>query len=121
MLKFNPIIHNDPWKELSFPQYNAGSVDILYSKVENKYRFNQMVDLTSDRGEFSNARRMIWNTSPNGYVRALNNANLDYAKSPTEHKRFRNYQNSVWLRKDIVGKVKILLILADQKLQQSPR
>lgn len=121
LLKFAPIAHNDPWRDLSFPAFNLGSVDILYSKVENKYRFNMFFDLTDDRGEFTNARRMIWNTAANGYVRTLNNSNLNYAKDATQRKRFRDYNNLVFLRKDVVGNIKILLMLSTLKLQQSPR
>jgi hypothetical protein len=121
LLKFNPILYNDPWAELGFPVYNINSVDILYSRVENRYRFNQFSDLVDDRGEFSAARRMIWNTGANGYVKTLNAPNLNYAKDPEQRKRFRGYNNSVWLRKDIVGNVKILVILSDLKLQNSPR
>jgi hypothetical protein len=121
MLKFAPIIYNDPWKELGYPIYNPTSIEILYSRIENKYRFNTFYDQTDDRGEYTNARRMIWNTAPNGYVRTLNPANLNYNKDVTQLKRFRNYNNQVWLRKDVVGNVKILLILSNLKLLNSPR
>ena len=36
----------------NFPVVNLDSVDILVSKEEQKYRFNQFWDITKDRGEF---------------------------------------------------------------------
>jgi hypothetical protein len=38
---------------ITYPQVNPNSIDILYSKEENKYRFNQFWDITRDRAEFS--------------------------------------------------------------------
>lgn len=121
LLRLNQTPTNDPWGALAYPIINPSSIDILYSKVENKYRFNQFFDVTDDRGEFTNARRMIWNTEANGYVRSLNVPNLNYGKDSFQRKKFRDYNNLVFLRKDVVGNVKILLMLANLKLLNSPR
>lgn len=54
-LKLNLTPKNNAPLILTYPQINPVSnyIDILYSKEENKYRFNQFWDVTKDRGEFS--------------------------------------------------------------------
>jgi len=125
-----------------YPIINPNSISILYSKEENKYRFNQFWDITRDRGEFpvgSNypptgpvipgttildgprADERIWITQPNGYIRDLNPANLDYNKSELQRKKFRHYLNYLVLRKDIVGDVDMILKLTNAKQVYSPR
>jgi hypothetical protein len=125
-----------------YPITNPNSISILYSKEENKYRFNQFWDVTKDRGEFpvgSNypptgplipgttildgpkADERIWITQPNGYIRDLNPANLDYNKSELQRKKFRHYLNYLVLRKDIVGNVDMILKLTNAKQVYSPR
>ncbi len=112
---------NDPWSELAYPIINPNSIDILYSKVEGKYRWNQFGDYVDDRGEFSNARRMIWHTAANGYIKTLNPLNINYLKDSTQVKRIRGYNSSVWLQKKVCGKHKFLVILVNNKLLTSPR
>lgn len=125
-----------------YPIININSIDILYSKEENKYRFNQFWDITKDRGEFpigSNypptgpvipgttilqgpkADERIWITEPNGYIRDLNPVNLDYNKPALQRKKFRHYLNYLVLRKDIVGDVDMILKLTNAKQVYSPR
>lgn len=120
-LNLVPQPFNNPFAEAAYPIYNNTSIDVLYSKVENKYRFNQFADVTSDRGEFTNAKRMIWNTAANGYVKTLNPQNLDYQKNSFQLKRFRGYTNSVWLQKKVCGASKILVIITSNKNLHSPR
>lgn len=58
-----------------YPIVNNGSIDILYSKEENKYRFNQFWDATRNRSEFA---------FNNGLVNpATNPAGLTYPPVPT--------------------------------------
>lgn len=121
LLKLNMTPNNDPWASNSYPIFNFSSVDILYSRVENKYRFNTFFDLTDDRGQFTTAERMIWNTTPNGYVKNLNPLNLNYTKDTFERKKFRGYTSSVFLRRKISGNKKFLLNFSVNKLQYSPR
>jgi hypothetical protein len=80
-----------------YPAYNAitNSFDIAFSKVEQKYRFNQFWDITDDR----NIVRSQWITDMDGYDRELNLTNLDYGKLNEEHKKFRHYANKVLLRR----------------------
>ena len=80
-----------------YPAYNAvtNSFDIAFSKVEQKYRFNQFWDITDNR----NIARSQWITDMDGYDRELNLTNLDYGKLNEEHKKFRHYANKILLRR----------------------
>lgn len=118
-LKLNP--KNNPLEMVGYPKVNLSSIDIIYSKVENKYRFDQFWDITDDRGEYSNAQRMIWNTEPNGYVKTLNPLNLNYQKNPFQRKKFRHYMVTVLLRRKISGNKKMLVMIQNVKNQNSPR
>lgn len=121
---------------------NNSSFDILFSKEENKYRFNQFWDITRDRGEFPQgagyppsgplvpgtttllgnySNESIWETSPNGYVKVLNPNNLDYAKNSLEHKKFRHYVNFLSLSKRVSGNVNMILKLSNSKNHLSIR
>ena len=106
---------------ISFPNINIDSIDILYSKVEQKYRFNTFWDITDDRGEYSNAQRMIMNTEDNGYVRTLNPQNMNYQKDPFQRKKFRHYQNTVWLKRRICDDKKMMMLISTNKNLYSPR
>ena len=112
---------NNPILELTYPIINTNNINILCSKVEQKYRFNQFWDITNDRGEFTNAEQPIWNTEYNGYIKNLNNINLNYLKSPLQHKKFRNYFTNVILRRTNSGNRKMLLRLNNTKLLTSLR
>ena len=118
-LNLNP--KSDPITALTYPIVNASNIDILYSKEEHKYRFNQFWDITDDRGEFTNARRMMWNTSPNGYTKTINPLYVNYNKSPEQRKKFRHYQSNLWLRRLVSGAHNMQLKLINTKNQYSPR
>lgn len=118
--------------ELTYPIIQPvapGWIEILFTKEENAYRFNQFWDTTADRGEFNPiAERMIWNTQNNGYVRELNDNNLDYNKNPFQRKKFRHYQTVVLLSKlvpEIAGtpgmEYKMLVNITDVKFLKSSR
>lgn len=125
-----------------YPQVNAGSIDILVSKEEQKYRFNQFWDVTNNRGEFPDGagypptgplvpgtttllgnytQQQIWNTKANGYVQELNPANLNYNKSELQRKKFRHYNNFVRLIKKNPQDANMILRIANVKNQSSPR
>jgi len=117
VLLLNPTPKNDIVGRLLYPKVNPNSIDILFDKVEQKYRFNQFWDITDDRGEFTfpNVQRPIWDTQSNGYIRALNPANLNYSKSPLQRKKFRHYAQHVLLYKNISSNVKLLMRVANNK------
>ena len=105
----------------NYPIVNASSIDILYSKEEQKYRFNQFWDITDDRGEFTTAARQIWVTEPNGYIRILNPVNLNYQKPLHQRKKFRHYQSNLRLTRRISGPNNMQLKLVNSKNQYSMR
>jgi len=121
LLKLIPTPFNNPILELSYPIINTESFEILCSKVEQKYRFNQFYDITNDRGEFTNAQQAIFDTECNGYIRNLNPTNLNYNKAQLQHKKFRHYYNHVLLRRTNSLDRKMLLRLHNTKLLLSRR
>jgi len=116
VLKLN-LTPTDPYQILAYPQVNASNIDVLYSKVEQKYRLNQFWDITNDRASNVN----MWLTQPNGYVRNINPTYVNYNKGATERKKFRHYLNRIILRKTISGASKFLLKIANNKLLNSFR
>ena len=123
-------------------QSNLSSFDILFSKEENKYRFNQFWDTTRDRSEFpigsdypptgpvipgttvlqgNYADRNIWFTESNGYKRTLNPTNLDYNKSELQRKKFRHYLNYLTLIKENSSDTNMILKIVNSKNQISLR
>jgi len=135
LLKLNLTPRNNAPLILNYPVINPTNIEILFSKVEQKYRFNQFWDITRDRGEFpigspyppptpnvgSYAQQTIWNTAPNGYVRILNPNNLDYNKNSLQRKKFRHYTTSILLRKLVSGDSKFLVMTSTNKNLYSPR
>ena len=121
LLVLNTQPNEDPWGELSYPEVTANNIQILSSKVEHKFRFNQFWDVTNDRGEFTNAEQSIFDTECNGYIRPLNLININYNKPKLQRKKFRHYSNNVILRRNISGNRKMLLRLNNTKLLLSKR
>ena len=112
---------SDPIGMLTYPRINANSIDILFSKEENKYRFNQFWDITRDRGEFTSTRTPMWLTECNGYIRKINSDYVNYNKAPLERKKFRHYADRFILIRKVSGNVKMLLKLFTTKKLYSPR
>ena len=121
LLILNQQPFNDPWGSLTYPIIGPNNINILSTKVEHKFRFNQFWDITNDRGEFSNAEQSTFVTNCNGYIRPLNSVNLNYNKLATQRKKFRHYSNQVILRRNVSGNRKMLLRLNNTKLQLSMR
>jgi hypothetical protein len=111
----------NPVTMLNYPQIQSTSIKILYSKEENKYRFNQFWDITKNRGEFTSVNTPMFLTKANGYEFQINSQYVNYQKSLLERKKFRHVVNRVWLKKQKSGDVKLLFKISNQKLQQSPR
>jgi hypothetical protein len=120
-LNLNP--KSNPITALQYPIINPTSIDIIFSKEEQRYRFNQFWDITRDRGEFTfpNVQQPIWSTELNGYKRQLNINNLDYQKPSFQRKKFRHYTTHTLLYRNISGPVKMLFKIANIKNQYSPR
>ena len=115
----------------TYPIIGASDIRILYSKVEQLFRFDQFWDITDNR----NIARTQYITQMNGYIRDLNEENINYDKPELQRKKFRNYFNKVLLRRmpieagyDNDGNViyepetkKMLLKLVNTKLNHSFR
>ena len=143
-LNLNIYPKNDINLSLQYPKLNSNltSYDILYSKEEQKYRFNQFWDITKDRAEFpkgSNypptgplvpgttilqgnyASENTWITSQDGHTRVLNPDNLNYNKSELERKKFRHYLNFLTLKREQCDDVNMIIKLSNSKNQISIR
>jgi hypothetical protein len=116
---------NNPMSLLQYPKVNPNSMDILYAKEENKYRFNQFWDITKDRGEFTftpiERLEPMFNTLPSGYEYEINPKYVDYKKAILERKKFRHYVNRVFLKKNLSGMVKMNIKLTNTKINPSAR
>ena len=121
LLKLELSPKEDPYGILQYPLIGLNDIRILYSKEEQKYRFNQFWDATDDRGEFTGVQRSAFITQLNGYIKDLNALNLNYYKDKTQHKKFRHYYNKVLLRRNKSKDRKMLLKLANTKLNNSFR
>jgi hypothetical protein len=141
-LNLNLFPKNNITLSLQYPQVNINSIDILFSKEEQKYRFNQFWDITKDRGEFpigSNYpptgpvipgttilngpmdQNNTWVTQANGYIKQLNPINLNYSKSELQRKKFRHYLNFLFLSKEISNDTNMILKLINNKKTYSAR
>jgi hypothetical protein len=149
-LNLNIFPKNNVTLSLDYPKLNTtnfASYDILFSKEESKYKFNQFWDITADRGEFpigsgypplgplvpgttvlsgNYIERNIWITDGSGYKKILTPTNLNYAKPPLQRKKFRSYLNFLNLTKNaapvgVVNDVNMIIKVFDAKIQVSPR
>jgi hypothetical protein len=120
-LRMLPKPKNDPISILDYPIVKTNNIDILYSKEENKYRFNQFWDITRNRGEFVENYQTIWETAANGYARELNPLYLNYQKSPLQHKKIRHYLDKILLKRMVSDDVKMLFRLSNAKVTKSFR
>jgi hypothetical protein len=135
LLKLKIKDKNNPLQMLSYPIITSVNTEILASKEENKYRFNNFYDITKDRNEFSTTSVAVpgfnvpssgislpmFITNVNGYHKTINPAYIDVFKSPTEHKKFRHFGNKIILRKTKSGDKKMLLKLVNSKMLNSIR
>jgi hypothetical protein len=135
---------NDVNLSLQYPKLNSNlsSYDILFSKEEQKYRFNQFWDITKDRAEFpinSNypptgplipgttiiqgnyASQNTWITAQNGYQKILNALNMDYNKPELQSKKFRHYINFLNLKRKECNDINMVFKFSNSKNQYSPR
>ena len=121
LLRLNIKDRKNPIADLQYPIVSALGMGILYSKEEQKYRFNQFWDITKDRGMYTTNEYNLIETSPNGYVWNVNPVAVDYFKAPEQNKRFRHNVNKVFLRRNVSGDTKINFKTINTKLQNSSR
>lgn len=96
---------------------NVNSFDIYIDKVEQKYRFNQIRDISKDR----TLQEPLILTSVNGYEFVLNTNAVDYKKSIYERKKIRHTHSKLYLEKTVSGSNKHIFYLSNSKQVQSPR
>lgn len=111
----------NPFTDFNYPIRQSNLTEILYTKEENKFRFNQFEDLTKDRGEVSNATDFMWITKCDGYRKSLKSDYINYNKSSLEAKKFRHYSTSVILKRSVSGAFKMILKFINTKLLFSSR
>lgn len=99
MLNLNLQFKNKIKQTDFYPKINARSIDIEYTKEEQKYRFNQFWDITHDRGEFRETFQPMFINSADGFNKEINRRYVNYGKLPYERKKFRHNWNKVFLRK----------------------
>lgn len=121
LLKLDTQVKGNPLALIQYPQITPSFIKILFSKEENKYRFNQFWDTIKDRGEFSGAQLPMWQSDPSGYRKILNQFAINYQKGILERKQFRHAVNKIILRKRISGSSKMIFKLINTKLQNSSR
>jgi len=122
LLNLNVRLKNDPLSILSYPKINSDSIDIQFSKIENKYRFNQFWDITNNRDDIGYGVNIpMFNTSSKGYIYPINPSYVNYTKEAIQHKKFRQSVNRIFLRKTVSDDVKFLFKISNEKLLQSPR
>lgn len=112
---------SSPYVNYSYPKPNDTGLDILFSKVEQKYRVNQFNDLNRDRGQSSGNEYPIWFSDSSGYKRILNPKVIDLQKPATQRKAFMHYNNFFWLSKTVSGSNKFLVKFFDTNLTLSSR
>lgn len=143
-LNLNLYPKNNVNLSLQYPKLaaNGTSYDILFSKEEHKYRFNQFWDITKDRDEFpigsdypptgpvipgttilqgNYSSENTWITAADGYTRILNPLNMDYTKPEFQRKKFRHYLNFLNLRRKQCDNVNMIVKMSNIKNQYSPR
>jgi hypothetical protein len=117
LLNLVPYPREFPYTAALFPTTVGNSINILVSKEENKYRFNQFYDIVNNR----NAATPIWVIGKDGYKKQLNPAAINYTKPEFQQKRLRNYFQKVFLRKTISGAVNFVFKIFNTKSTISPR
>lgn len=110
----------NPYDREFYPKKNTTnnvSFDVLFEKVEQKYRINQFWDSVRDR----NAAVHLFPVDESGYKRVVNPLAIDIDKPEIERKKFRHYFNKFLFMKDKSGDKKFLMKIANIKKLISPR
>ena len=121
LLKLKLKGKKSPLDLVNYPQVSASGIEILYSKEENKYSFNQFWDITNDRGEFTLNRKPMFETNCAGTTKEINPEYINYFKSSLERKKFRHYGNNILLRRNKSDDNKFILKLTSTKHLRSSR
>ncbi len=113
---------NDPYGALAYPFITAAGSNILFTKVENKFRFGQgLRDYCNDRGQFGVGNIQMRTTSPNGYSWSINLGFFDFLKSPFQLKKIRHRSSRLLLRKNNITTNSLSLLSVHTNLTKSYR
>lgn len=118
-LNLNLQEKDNPLAIIDYPKVNEDSIDILYSKEEQRYRFDQFWDITNNRQDESESTMFL--TEPNGYKKKINSNFVNYNKAEFEHKKFRHRVNKVRLIKTKSGNVNLIFSMSVNHNLNSPR
>ena len=94
-----------------FPRLIGNKWEVLFAKVENKYRVNQFWDAVKDRGEFTNNEFHIWVRHESGYKRVQNPLAIDLLKPEEQRKKFRHYFTKFWFAKEVSNNTRFIIKL----------
>jgi len=97
MLHLNLASKNDITKVCYYPRVGVGYIDVEFSKVEQKYRFNQFWDVTKNKAEFNNNYVPLISTECNAYKYLPNPEYIDYNKPLYQRKKIRHNWNKIYL------------------------
>lgn len=111
----------DVYTNDTYPLFNGSGYNVLYSRVENKYRIAQFDDITRDRGDFTGNQYPLLFSHPSGYRYIINPTAINFTKPADERKPFRHYTNFVWLSKSVVGATRLTLKWVNLKRTLSRR
>lgn len=120
-LELNLRPFDNPYLALTYPFQDAFGTQILYDRIENKWRFNAFFDLTADRGQFGLANINMINTDDNGYTFTLNTVYFDASKPVFQRKRLRARTFRIFLRKNNPGNTSLSYLFGNTNNQNSPR
>jgi hypothetical protein len=113
---------NDPYAALNYPNFSGPTRQVLYQKVENKYRLNDFYDYTKDRGQFFVTSNIpMISTNADGYTFNTNTAYFDLSKPWNQLKRMRFMGTRIFMRKRNLGNNSLTIRYANTKNQHSPR
>jgi hypothetical protein len=109
----------NPRDRLFFPKKNSAneiSYDVLYEKVEQKYRVHQFWDAVKDR----RAEIHLFPVDESGYRRVINPLAIT-DRPEKERKKFRHNYNKFRFIRSVSGKLKFLVKIININKQISPR
>ena len=112
---------NDPYAATNYPNWLGATRQILYQKVENKYRVNDFYDYTADRGQFTLANTPMITTNPDGYTFSTNTGYFNVLKPWNQQKRMRYTGTRIFMRKTNLSKNSLTIRYASTKNQYSAR
>jgi hypothetical protein len=112
---------DNPYAALAYPQFIGPTRNVLYQKVENKFRCNDFYDFTNDRGQFTLANVPMFTTDPNGYTFSTTAGYMNLLKPWNQQKRFRYKGTSIFFRKSNLGNNSLTILSANTKNQLSSR